>query len=173
MAKSTSTLTLSQAASDSLSAELETSRLNIIFLNRHSCEMSILNGQMDPIGGWYSRYYGSKVAAPTVTGRMKVQLPSGVITAVKSSAGALSVPQDIPGPFRRTWICAATACLCWIAELTWETALCALHLAQIRSALTDMPSGSRNCNKAAERGLMQVTSPSQSPLRTRRGTERA
>ena len=88
--------TVRQEASNSLTADLEKSRLNIIFLNRHSDDVSILNGQMDPIGGWYSRYYGSKVAAPTVTGRMKVQLPSGVLTAVKSSAGALRVPQDVP-----------------------------------------------------------------------------
>lgn len=89
--------TVRQEASSSLTADLEKSRLNIIFLNRYSDEVSIINGQMDPIGGWYSRYYGSKVAAPTVTGRIKVQLPSGFLTAVKSSAGALSVPQDFPG----------------------------------------------------------------------------
>jgi hypothetical protein len=88
--------TVRQEVSNSLTADLEKSRLNIILLSRHCDEVSILNGQIDPIGGWYSRYYGSKVAAPTVTGRMKVQLPSGVITAVNSSAGALSVPQDVP-----------------------------------------------------------------------------
>ncbi len=88
--------TVRQEASDSLTAELETNRLDIIFLNPHSDEVSILNGQTDPVGGWYSRYYGSKVAAPTVRGRMKVQLPSAALTSFKSSAGVLSVPPDVP-----------------------------------------------------------------------------
>jgi hypothetical protein len=88
--------TVLKGESGSLMAEFETRRLDMVFLSRHSDEVSLLNGEMDPVGGWYSRYYGSKVAAATVTGRMNVQLPSGVLMAVKSSGGKLSVPEDIP-----------------------------------------------------------------------------
>ena len=86
--------TVRREVANTLTAEFETSRLDIIFLNCHSEVVSILDGEIDPVGGWYSRYYGSKVAAPTVRGQTKVQLPSGVLTAIKPSAGVLSVPQN-------------------------------------------------------------------------------
>lgn len=88
--------TVRQETLGNLAAEFDLNRLDIICLNCHSEELSILNGEIDPVGGWYSRYYGSKVAAPTVIGRVDVQLPSGVVTAIKSSAGVLDVPHDFP-----------------------------------------------------------------------------
>ena len=65
-------------------------------LNGHFDEVCVLNGEMDLGGGWYSRYYGSKIPAAAVKGRVKAQLPAGLLVAVKPSAGVLDVPHDLP-----------------------------------------------------------------------------
>ncbi|MGB6063891.1 MAG: alginate lyase family protein [Desulfomonilaceae bacterium] len=88
--------TLCREASGSFSAELDMRKLDIMFLNGHSGDVSILDGGTDPIGGWYSRYYGSKDPAPTIRGRLKVRLPSDLLTAFKPSGSKLDVPRDLP-----------------------------------------------------------------------------
>ncbi len=87
---------LRRRASGGLSAEFDMHKLDIMFFGRHSEEVSILCGGFDPLGGWYSRYYGSKSPTPTVRRSMKVRLPSGLLAAFKPSSSRLSVPRDLP-----------------------------------------------------------------------------
>jgi hypothetical protein len=88
--------TIRREVCGNLTAELGPSRLDIIMLNGHFDEVCVLNGEMDLGGGWYSRYYGSKIPAAAVKGRVKAQLPAGLLVAVKPSAGVLDVPHDLP-----------------------------------------------------------------------------
>ena len=81
---------------ESLTAEFEVSRLDIGLVSRHPGEASVLQGSMDPMGGWYSRYYGSKVSAPTLTVKTKVQLPATMLAVVKPSDARLILPRDLP-----------------------------------------------------------------------------
>ncbi|MBI4963102.1 MAG: alginate lyase family protein [Desulfomonile tiedjei] len=80
----------------SFTAESGTSKLDIGLLSGHPFDTAILQGSMDPLAGWYSRYYGHKVPSPTVSVGMKVRLPTNLLTAIKPSGGKLTLPRDLP-----------------------------------------------------------------------------
>lgn len=80
----------------SFTAESDTSCLDIGFLSRQPSDGLILQGSMDPMAGWYSRYYGSKEPAPTLIAKMKVQLPATMLTAIKPAGKRLTLPHDLP-----------------------------------------------------------------------------
>jgi len=80
----------------SFAAQFGADRLDISFLSLSPFDTSILEGSMDPMAGWYSRYYGSKAPSPTLMAQMKVQLPATLLAAVKPADEKLTLPRGIP-----------------------------------------------------------------------------
>jgi len=56
---------------------------------------TVLRGSMDPICGWYSRYYGFKIPSPTLRGKVRTQLPANVLIGIRPPGQSLELPQDL------------------------------------------------------------------------------
>jgi hypothetical protein len=60
---------------------------------------SILKGSEDPVGGWYARYYGQRIASTTLRGRKRVILPMAMLTVIKRAGCSLTVSQEVADGF--------------------------------------------------------------------------
>ncbi len=68
------------------------SLLQGVVLMNGTADLSVLRGSIHPIGGWNSRYYGHKVPACTLSARVKADLPTVALTALKPSGSSLPFP---------------------------------------------------------------------------------
>jgi len=83
-----------QVASGVFKAFSEESVLDIV-LCQGSDKVTVLRGSERPPAGWYSRYYGHKVPAVTLTRRRKAVLPACAVTAFVKAGQSVRIPRDL------------------------------------------------------------------------------
>jgi len=57
-------------------------------------DVSVLNGSIDTVGGWYSAHYGHKVPTCILSARVKTDLQAVALTAVKPGGSSLCFAAD-------------------------------------------------------------------------------
>jgi hypothetical protein len=81
-----------------VSAAWDRSKLEIICLSHDFQGLQLLYGSMEPMGGWYSRYYGSIQPTTTMLATFEGTLPATALTIIKPSDTALVIPEDMSLP---------------------------------------------------------------------------
>jgi hypothetical protein len=92
---------LARRSEEVFGASSEQEHLEILFLGFKSGEVSPLRGSTSPMGGWYSRFYGSVVPIFSVRACLKTSLPVGTVMVIKQSGKRLSLPSDFPKTYLR------------------------------------------------------------------------
>ena len=70
--------------------------LDILLLGIDSGQVSVLHESTEPMGGWYSRFYGSVIPTSSIRASTVRTLPTSTVTAIKPLGRQLSLPGDIP-----------------------------------------------------------------------------
>lgn len=86
--------TLRRCGDHGVSAAWDESELEILVLSSHGDGPAFLHGSEEPLGGWYSRYYGSILPTTTMVKKYKGTPPLTELTILKPSDASLSLPED-------------------------------------------------------------------------------
>jgi hypothetical protein len=62
-------------------------------------DTSVLKGSENPLGGWYSRYYGHRIASTTLRSHGRCVLPRDILLVLKRTGCDLTISQEVARSF--------------------------------------------------------------------------
>lgn len=81
---------------DRVSVKSGRDALEVAVLYGGAFDLSVLCGSTTPFGGWYSRYYGSKVPTATLVGTIRTRLPMISAVSIGRRGKDPAVPRGLP-----------------------------------------------------------------------------